>query len=202
MLHRLASPAAVVTAVLASALGCRPLPVLDPAHGHPPAAGIRRETSFVPAPKMEGARLATDRVVKMIEADEEAMTALGGVKLGVLHVRVVDRVDPWESEWQDEMVWPGASVDAAALGATHARRLSIEAPQLFPFDCGFHRHACANPPMTRAAVARYELWRVAPERWAELPERLRPAPLPASAIRDVQPGNWVRPPPVVTVTRE
>jgi hypothetical protein len=131
------------------------------------------------------------------------MTALGGVKLGLLHVHVVDRVDPMTGEWTEKVVWPGASIDAAALGATHARRVSLEAPQPSRFDCGRRRNAaCDGPSMTKAVTASYELWHVAPERWAELPESLRPNALPPSAIRDVQPGNWVRPPPVVTVSGE
>lgn len=163
---------------------------------------IRRETSFVPAPRVGGSPLVTDRAVKLAAADEEALLALGGVKLGVLHVHVVDRVDPTEDEWTHKVVWPGASIDAAALGATHARKISLEVPQRSPFDCRFRRTPCEGPSMTKAVKASYELWHVAPERWAELPEGLRPKALPASAIRDVQPGNWVRPPPAVTVRNE
>jgi hypothetical protein len=160
---------------------------------------VGRETSFVPAPNVSGSRLATDRAVKLRAADEEAMSTLGAVKLGVLHVRVVDRVDPMAEKWAEQAVWPGASIDAAALGATHARALSL-APEASPRDCGSRRSPCDYPSMRKAVTARYELWHVEPERWAELPESLRPNALPPSAIRDVQPGNWVRPPPVVTVT--
>jgi hypothetical protein len=185
-------------AFLACLSGCHPVPVGY--HGPPT---IRRETSFVPAPAVAGSRLVTDRAVKMMAAHEDAVSALGGVKLGVLHVRVVDRIDPITGKFTENVVWPGASIDAAALGATHARTVSLELPQPDWFDCGRRRNtACDRSFAARAVTARYELFYVAPDRWAELPEDLRPNALPVSAIRDVQPGNWVRPPPVVTVTSE
>jgi hypothetical protein len=188
-------------ACLACLVGCQPVPV--PVRAQTSPFTIRRETSFVPAPTVGGSRLATDRAVKMVDADADAMTALGAAKLGVLHVRVVDRVDPATGEWTEKVVWPGASIDAAALGATHARTLTLAEPPPSRFDCGRRRRSpCDGPMTTKIVTATYELWHVPPERWAELPEGLRPNALPASAIRDVQPGNWVRPPPVVTVRSE
>jgi hypothetical protein len=197
-LARLAS----VLALAATVIGCQPMPSARGTRMQ--TLGAHRNTSFIPAPNVDGSRLVTDRVVKLMAADEEAISKLGGVKLGVLHVRVVDRVDPMSmpGAWADTVVWPGASVDAAALGATHARKVTT-APPPPPLDCVRSRNVpCQTLPMTATVTASYELWHVAPERWAELPENLRPNALPASAIRDVQPGNWVRPPPVVTVQNE
>jgi hypothetical protein len=191
----------LVVLVAATALGACVPAANGRVHTSPPET-IGRKTNFVPAPEVTGARLATDRAIKIEDEQAKGMSALGGVKLGVLSVRVIERIDPVSGEWSERVVWPGASIDAAALGATHARTLSVEAPRVSTTSvCGGPRAAgCGNNVLTGAVTASYELWHVPSDRWTELPEALRPNPIADTAIRDVQPGNWVRPPPVVKVT--
>ena len=153
----------------------------------------KRSTSFEPSPSVTGSRLVTDRALRMQEDHEEKLEALGSVKLGVLKVKVVAGMQTSNmNQWTEDAVWPGAAVDAAALGATHARMVSI---QPLPDRPGRYHY------VTDSVTASYELWHVDPDRWSELPKSLRPKELPASAIRDVQPGNWVRPPTVVEIKK-
>ena len=154
----------------------------------------KRTTSFEPRANVTGSRLVTDRVLRIDEDHTEKVEALGGTKLGVLKVKVIVGIPTTNaSEFDESDVWPGASVDAAALGATHARRLSVQ--QLPPRRPGKQAY------MTDTVTAEYELWHVDPDRWGELPKSLRPKMLPLSEIRDVQPGNWVRPPTVVEIKK-
>jgi hypothetical protein len=132
------------------------------------APGPKRTTTFNPASEVTGSALATDRVVKINEGEETKLAALGAVRLGILTVE-----NPFNADYGGEhTVWPGASVDAAGLGATHARVLKVEGSE-------------------GAVKVQYVLWHFSPQRWSALPDTLRPKPLPDA--NDARVVTWSPP---------
>ena len=131
------------------------------------AGGPQRATTFSPASEVTGSALATDRVVKIDEAQEKQIALLGGVKIGVLTV-----YNPFNGGAPGELgVWPGASLDAAGLGATHARVIKVD---------GWNEGGEVR--------VQYALWHCSPQRWSALPEALKPRPL--SNQNDARIVSW------------
>jgi len=141
-----------------TAAACNDHPMIKSVHGH--------TTTFHPAPQVKASSVVTERAVKIDVNDEAKIQAAGGTELGEL------RVNAWNhqrrprhhftsserpAEQDDSRAWPGVSVDAATLGATHALlipELPNGKPSYFP--------------------PRYVLYYVDPARWDELPAELRP----------------------------
>jgi hypothetical protein len=130
-------------------------------------AQMQRQTVFEPKAQdaKEGAKV-TDHVVKFREPDDEKLKAAGGEIVGSLRIEYATS----QEKSNEEFLWPGASSDAATHGATHARIATVHTPHQSPVP----RPAVMGPAQARRVV--YELWRVDPTRWNDLPVELRPEP--------------------------
>ncbi len=116
----------------------------------------------------------TSEAVTYAEPDRKTLDAAGAVYLGVLELRgdrglVSGGAGPTN-------LTPRASLEAAALGATHYMLVSgdlqrVSGPQTVVVTS---RGGYASSSQVQEVTARYAMLRIEPAHWADLPAPLRP----------------------------
>ena len=134
---------------------------------------------FGPSPTApQGLKAVTQMAVEIKESDRAALEGAGGQILGILHVQIDQTSSPLAgptSAPNGNKLTPQAAREGAEHGATH-----------FPYDGDTDDARMAITHLgggnDHTVVAKFTMWRVEPTRWAELPEKLRPATAAAVSL--------------------
>ncbi len=126
----------------------------------------------------QGLAPATMMAVEIQTADRAALEGVGGQIIGTLHVQIDQTSSALAgptSAPNGNKLTPQAAREGAEHGATHFTYDGDTSDARVSFT-----HVVGTKDHT--VVGKFTMWRVEPARWAELPEKLRPAPATSATL--------------------